>query len=808
MKRLIVILSSLLLSVTAFSQQTGIIQGKKFRYQKNFIPSFTAYPNDSSILFIDRVTGEFKRTHVTGGGSGSGWNLTGNAGTTPGSNYIGTSDAQSLYFKTKGILAGFLEHSDTIAPLWARGNNVRFLLGTHAGQNLIENNITGSNTIIGPFAGRFTRSTANTFIGFHTGLWHRNGGVNGGRNVVIGDWAMGVGVNAYDNTSAGVFSLNQCFDCVSSAAFGRDVYKSLVHGNGMTGIGAYAGLFLSTGIKAVNVTNGGSGYTTATVTISAPFFAPNGGQCSITATATATINAGVITAITVTDPGCGYLNQDYTFNELGVNFTFTKPTVTITGDGTGATATLEYISPEGNTNIGGLSGLYRRFSYYDTYLGSNAGTISRYRDSFNVYAGYGADVDAAIPLTTDIARSFAAGYNAKITQSNQMVLGGTTQKRVDVYGNINLFNSGDPITIGTNTNRSWNFITNNQVRGRWDSAGPLVIGNSNVYVNSWKMIVGGGTAFFDTQNGFFFARSKSTFPGGFSPNIFEDSTASAIYRLALQTISPLMNRGEAHSYGFGKARSAKNMGSLTYKYFSLANDSNLVALGFWGNDEMLNIRANGNVGIGKSYPTEKLEVVGNSIFNGTVLIKAGNSTLTIYDSTNNGVPLHFYGPIIDFKAKRGAVNTETSLAAISAFLTDTSNANYTADLIFSTANSVDGNTERMRLKHDGSLILQGNATVVGLSVSDLGLNRTITPGGTTGNQTINKASGTVNMAAGGTTITVTNSLVTANSIVYAVIRTNDATATIKNVVPAAGSFTITLGAAATAETSIGFMVTN
>jgi hypothetical protein len=86
---------------------------------------------------------------------------------------------------------------------------------------------------------------------------------------------------------------------------------------------------------------------------------------------------------------------------------------------------------------------------------------------------------------------------------------------------------------------------------------------------------------------------------------------------------------------------------------------------------------------------------------------------------------------------------------------------------------------------------------------------TVTAGGTTGNQTINKPTGTVNIAAAGSTVTVTNSTCTANSIVYAVLRTNDATATgIKSVVPSAGSFVITLNAAATAEVSVGFIVFN
>jgi len=70
------------------------------------------------------------------------------------------------------------------------------------------------------------------------------------------------------------------------------------------------------GITAIPVADGGTGYTTATVTIAAP------DQSGDNATATATIAAGVITGITIDVAGSGYT---------------TAPTVTITGDGTGAT---------------------------------------------------------------------------------------------------------------------------------------------------------------------------------------------------------------------------------------------------------------------------------------------------------------------------------------------------------------------------------------------------------------------------------------------------------------------------------------
>jgi len=86
--------------------------------------------------------------------------------------------------------------------------------------------------------------------------------------------------------------------------------------------------------------------------------------------------------------------------------------------------------------------------------------------------------------------------------------------------------------------------------------------------------------------------------------------------------------------------------------------------------------------------------------------------------------------------------------------------------------------------------------------------KTITTPGTTGAQTINYPNGRVNIAAGQSSITVTDNLVTANSTVLAVAAGNDATAVVKNVVPSGGSFTITLSAAATAETPISFWVLN
>ena len=77
--------------------------------------------------------------------------------------------------------------------------------------------------------------------------------------------------------------------------------------------------------------------------------------------------------------------------------------------------------------------------------------------------------------------------------------------------------------------------------------------------------------------------------------------------------------------------------------------------------------------------------------------------------------------------------------------------------------------------------------------------------GAVGAVTINKASGRVNIAASGTSVVVTNSLVTAASHVMAWMSSADGTAGVTSVVPGAGSFTITC-AAVTGQTSFDFFV--
>jgi hypothetical protein len=108
-----------------------------------------------------------------------------------------------------------------------------------------------------------------------------------------------------------------------------------------------------------------------------------------------------------------------------------------------------------------------------------------------------------------------------------------------------------------------------------------------------------------------------------------------------------------------------------------------------------------------------------------------------------------------------------------------------------------------------------NSCVIGSSAvtkcqlyGDIILDKTVTAAGTTGAQTINKTVGSVNFAAAASSLAVTNSRVTTASVIVATVATDDATMKSVVAVSAAGSFTLTANAAATAETRVNFIVIN
>jgi len=103
----------------------------------------------------------------------------------------------------------------------------------------------------------------------------------------------------------------------------------------------------------------------------------------------------------------------------------------------------------------------------------------------------------------------------------------------------------------------------------------------------------------------------------------------------------------------------------------------------------------------------------------------------------------------------------------------------------------------------GGATLGGNGSNGGNGWKTLGISTGTTA--TVGNVTMNKSAGRVKADAAATSVVVTNDRVSAASRIFGTIATNDATAAIKSIVPAAGSFTINL-VGPTGQVDIDFFV--
>jgi trimeric autotransporter adhesin len=153
-------------------------------------------------------------------GTGSGWALTGNAGTSGVNNFIGTTDNQPLRFKINNTWAGELNPA-----------TANVYLGTGAGQA----NTTGNS---------------NVAIGEHSLYSNTTGGYNSAN----GYYSLGFNTTGNDNTGAGAYALSHNTTGNENTAIGRNALFATTTGSNNTAAGKDALLSNNTG--DANTANG------------------------------------------------------------------------------------------------------------------------------------------------------------------------------------------------------------------------------------------------------------------------------------------------------------------------------------------------------------------------------------------------------------------------------------------------------------------------------------------------------------------------------------------------------------------------
>lgn len=383
------------------------------------------------------------------------WGLSGTTALDSTVNWFGTNDSSSLRFKVNGRNAGWV-HRSGIHP---NGYSVNYtnsgtFFGALAGNTLIDRIIAGLetggrvNTGIGAGAlmnaGSQTDTTRlatdqNVAVGIGAMHWPQGTSfVTGtGRNVAVGESTLYWALTPGENTAIGTFAIENGFRPTYSTAVGSNSLRTGNSVTGATALGAYASHYNGCVISGATITAGGTGYTTATVTFSAPFNTASPGACIVTATGTAVISGGAIVGITITNPGCGYNNITGTYNSiLGRN---EAPTITITGDGTGATATPIVTCADYTTTLGHAAAWLTRAPQYGIYIGKDAEPSTRYFDEFCTAFGRYAGIDGSISNLQKMTNAWAFGTNAKVSANRTMVFGapvGDTTMNIVINGKL------------------------------------------------------------------------------------------------------------------------------------------------------------------------------------------------------------------------------------------------------------------------------------------------------------------------------------------------------------------------------------
>lgn len=180
---------------------------------------------------------------------------------------------------------------------------------------------------------------------------------------------------------------------------------------------------------------------------------------------------------------------------------------------------------------------------------------------------------------------------------------------------------------------------------------------------------------------------------------------------------------------------------------------------------------------------------------GDTLFSANGSAITLLDAFGS----------IDISANSNNANrASVSLSASAVGLRADTGATTTTLGVSSASDQVSVNAATFTAQGPGATDLGST----GNGWTQLFIDSTITPIGTTGAQTIDKSAGSVNFAAAATSLVVTSNKVTVNSIVMCTVATNDTTLKSVQCVPTAGSFTMFANAAATAETRVNFWILN
>jgi hypothetical protein len=539
-------------------------------------------------LMIDTINGS-SHYLAYGDASGGGWSLTGNSGTSAGTNFIGTTDAQAFVLKTNNTeQIRFLSTGGIMIPATVDSTVGVIFKGSdrfiHNYQNPAMTTALGQSLYIGRKSGNFKFTGAT--------------GPYGGRNLAIGDSTLFANTTGYRNVVMGVWTGSANTTGFENTAIGANAFESNTTGYDNTAVGAISLDYNTTGFR-----NTALGFSTLQYNITGERNTAIGGR-------------------TMQNSSTSFANVAVGFDALAYNPT-ADHNVAIGLDA------LYYSNGSKNVAVGDstLWGLYGsgipHVGYKNVAVGSRAGyhlgdtypNFASIYDTACTFLGGNSSRDSSISYLTSLKNMTVIGYNARGLASNQVVLGNDNVTTTLLKGKIG---------IGT-VAPSYNLDVRGTMGADKNSI-PITTGKK------WKVMI-------DTATGQFVRDSTSS--GGGTPSL----TATQI---AFGDGSNLMTSSADFTYSAG-GLSVSNDFYLGQGSTNIKNLSNLLTLGDnngSASNELLSLSADNKIlswdntshdvkfGINTSAPSVALDVVGDFHSLGGFLL--ANSTYPDGLVTNNG----------------------------------------------------------------------------------------------------------------------------------------------------------------------------
>lgn len=577
---------------------------------------------------------------------GTNWRLTGNSGTTAGTNFIGTTDAVDWVIKTNNTERARVKSTGNVgiattapgATLDVNGNGIIGTSNTNTGTNALATGI--SNNTAGNYSFTAGQSNTITSAGTRGAVFNQSNSVTG-NNSIAGGFQSNAGGNisfalGYADTATGQGSAAFGFSNIASAnytfaagsnnnataaqatAFGNDNTVSATSAMATGGSNTVSGSnsLVSGSSNTLSGTNSLVSGNSNTVTATHALVSGNGhtvaGNYSVVLNNSNSNTSAATTSITG-----GYQSQTQSNIGLAIGWadTTTGTAAAAFGRQNRSTASYAFSAGYNNTASGSQSAAFGDSN-------GAAGQSSFAMGAGNYVSGRSSLVTGELDTITSIA-SFAMGNRNTVTANGASAFGrySTAAGYCSIVGGNNSYTRGDySFAVGNvdtaYANYSFAAGSSNYAGGTASAA----FGNDNTVSNSNSFATGDA----NTVSG------MNSFAGG-SSNIVSNygSIALGLSDTASGYTSVAFNRGNYasgnHTVALGTYNSAPSFSELSVGMYSTTYTA-LNTTGYNAADRLFNVgngssstaRAdaftilkNGNVGVGTSTPATDLHVVGS-----------------------------------------------------------------------------------------------------------------------------------------------------------------------------------------------------